>query len=275
MANVAQAQQWNGRGGEHFISERDRHDRMHEPLTHRLLVAAAISATDTVLDVGCGCGATTRAAARAASRGHALGVDLSAPMITEARRIADRDGSTNVTFRAVDAQTHPFVGYDVAISSFGVMFFDDPVAAFGNIGAALRPGGRLAFLCWQDAAHSAFFAVPFGAIIAHVGQPRRADDYQPGPFSLADPDRVRALLTTAGFHDIDVTGLHEPLRLGDDVADAVDYFCAIPAARSMLDTAGESTVSVVRDALTEALLPHLGADGVHLGSATWLVTAVH
>lgn len=274
MGNVVQAQQWNGRGGDHFVAEQGRHDRMHEPLTNQLLAAAAITSTDSVLDVGCGCGATTRAAAGLAARGRALGVDLSAPMLATARRIAEHDGVPNVEYRVADAQTHPLVGYDVAISSFGLMFFDDPVAASRNLAAGLRrPGGRLAFLCWQDAERSAFFAVPFGAILAHVDRPGPVPSGQPGPFSLADPDRIRLLLHGAGFGDVEIVDLHEPLRVADAVDDAVDYFCGIPSAESMLAAAKADTVGVVRRAMADALAPHLATDGVRLGAATWLVTA--
>jgi SAM-dependent methyltransferase len=204
--NAAQAEAWNGGEGEYFAAERARHERMGQQHTQHLLDAAAITATDAVLDVGCGCGQTTIRAARAARDGHALGVDLSAVMLAEARRLAEQDGAGNVSFRQADAQTHPFPagGFDVAISSFGVMFFADPRAAFANLAAALRPGGRLAFLCWQDLTGNPWLTIPFAAAAAHVTLPELPAADEPGPFSLADPQRTRDLLTEAGLGSIGI-----------------------------------------------------------------------
>jgi len=274
-ANAAQAQAWNGDDGRHFVAERARHERMHERLTSRLLDAAAISAGDSVLDIGCGCGQTTLAAARAAAPGHVLGVDLSAPMLAVARRLAGRDGARNARFEQADAQTRAFpaAGFDVALSSFGVMFFDDPPAAFANIAAALRPGGRVAFLCWQEAARNEFLAVPLAAVAAHAAMPEMPGAGEPGPFSLADPQRIRSLLASAGFADISISGLEEPMRVGDDVQDVIGYYRGLPIARQMLAGAGEQATASVLETLRAALGPHQGDDGVTLGSAAWLVTA--
>src|SRR5207247_6258902 len=147
---------------------------------------ATIAATHVVLDVGCGNGFTTRTAARLAHQGHALGVDLSAPMLECARRLADAEGLGNVRFAQGDAQVYAFDtgAFDVALSRFGMMFFADPRAAFTNIGGALRADGRLAFLCWQDAFANEWLAVPAGAALAHVPVPELGGA-GPGPFSLA------------------------------------------------------------------------------------------
>jgi SAM-dependent methyltransferase len=276
--NVEQTQAWNGDEGRFFIAERLRHERMRQPLTERLFSAAAIAPDDTVLDIGCGCGDTTRAAARAASRGRALGVDLSEPMLSEARRVAAADGLTNASFRQADAQTCAFnTAYDVVISSLGVMFFDDPAAAFANIAAALRPGGRLAFLCWREARRNQFFALPYAAIAAHLtppaAPPEPAAADAPGPFSLADPDRVRDLLRDAGFGHVALTDVQERVRLGADVADVIAYYRAMPMARDALAGADTATTNAVLAALITALRPHHTTNGVLLGASAWLVTA--
>lgn len=275
MANTAQAQAWNGDDGLLFAAEHERHERMDQGLTSRLLEAASIRAGDSVLDVGCGCGQATRAAARAAAPGHVVGADLSAPMLAVARRLAVRDGVRNAVFEQADAQTRAFpaAGFDVALSQFGVMFFDDPQAAFTNIAAALRPGGRLAFVCWQGAARQEFLAVPFGAVAAHAALPELPGGSEPGPFSLADPDRIRRLLAGAGFSGIGVDGVEEPLRVGDDVEDVIGYYRSLPAARQMLTVAGERATAAAIEALRGALRPYQGTDGVTLRSAAWLVTA--
>lgn len=214
-------------------------------------------------------------AARAARRGQALGVDLSAPMLTEARRLASRDGVDNAAFEQADAQTckFPAATFDVAISCFGLMFFGDPRAAFANIAEALRPGGRLAFTCWQDVAGNQWLTVPLAAVAAHVTMPGLPASGEPGPFSLADPQRVRGLLTGAGFDGIGVEALEEPRWIGEDVDDAMGYYTRMPIARSLLATADEQTTAVTMAALREALRPHQRPEGLILRSAAWLVTA--
>ena len=153
VVNSEQAKAWNGPEGVHWARNQDRWNAVNEGFNEPLLEAAAITGTHRVLDLGCGSGQTTRLAARRASEGGALGLDLSGPMLAEARARAEREGIANVSFTRGDAQVHPFEpgAFDVAISRFGVMFFADPVAAFANIGRALRPGGRLAFVCPADA----------------------------------------------------------------------------------------------------------------------------
>lgn len=172
-ANAEQARAWNGGNGQHFVAENARHRRTLEPHTARLLAAAGIQPDERVLDIGCGCGDTTIRAARSAPGGDALGVDLSAVMLAEARRLAAREHLGNVRFEQADAQVHPFqaAAFDVAMSRFGVMFFGDPAAAFANVAAALRPGGRLAFVCWQDPAKVEFFSLPLLAIAPYVSLP--------------------------------------------------------------------------------------------------------
>src|SRR5215469_3169191 len=147
--NAAQALRWNGESGRYWVAHRERRLAEHQNLTPRLFEAAAISPGEIVLDVGCGCGATTIAAARAAGR--AVGIDISGVMLATARQFADQSGVPNVAFVRGDAQVRPLRddSCDVMISSFGVMFFDDPAAAFAGIARTLRSGGRTAFLCWQ------------------------------------------------------------------------------------------------------------------------------
>ena len=278
MANEAQAADWDGAYGEHFVAERERHERMHQHWHDRLLTAAAIAPGEAVLDVGCGCGATTRAAARTSRHGRVLGVDLSEPMLAEARRLAARDGLSRVEFRQADVQSDPLPRdeFDVAISSFGVMFFDDPHAAFVNIARALRPGGRLVFVCWQPAQRNEHLAVPVRAVASQLGSPTIDDGGAgPGPFSLADPERTRRLLLAAGFRDVEVAHATGPMRVGTDIEDALAYYLATPTARGLLADATPSAVAAATAALREALVPYQTADGVYLGGAALLITAHH
>ncbi len=166
-----QAEDWNGASGRHFIEQRERHERMRGRLTTRLLAAPQTRDGENVLDIGCGCGDTTILAARAARSGHALGADLSRDQVAEARRLAASAGVANATFEVADAQVHPFQAgiFDVALSTFGVMFFDDPAAAFGNLRKALRRGSRLAFLCWRTRDENPFFTFGFAEAAAVLG----------------------------------------------------------------------------------------------------------
>jgi SAM-dependent methyltransferase len=265
-----------GPEGAHWVAHQQRYEQLSAGFTPALLEAAAIAPTHEVLDIGCGCGATTGHAARAATQGHALGIDLSGPMLRQAVSDATAEGLTNVTFQRADAQVHPFApgGFDLAISRFGVMFFADPLAAF-NIATALAPGGRLVFLCWQDLTHNDWVTVPAGAALAHVPFPDLGAADQPGPFSLADPDRVTQLLTTTGYHDITTTGIEAPMRLGDDADDAVAFLSGIGVARTLLDQVDPGIARQALTAVRDALQPYEQPDGVALTGAAWLVTAHH
>jgi SAM-dependent methyltransferase len=248
---------------------------MARAFTEPLLDAAALAETDRVLDVGCGCGQTTRLAARQAQRGTALGIDLSGAMLERAREDAAAEGITNVGFEKADAQVHPFTpgDFDVALSRFGVMFFDDPMAAFANIGTALAPGGRLVFLAWQDIPHNEWVAVPAGAALAHVPLPEGfGAPGTPGPFSLADPGRITEVLMSAGFDEPTTTAVEATLRLGDDADDAVAFLSDTGMARGLLDPVEPAIAARALDAVRAALRPYERPDGVTLRGAAWLVT---
>src|SRR5881628_2723223 len=158
---------------------------------------ARIGAGERVIDIGCGCGDTTIALARRVGpAGLVLGIDVSAPMLARAADAAREAGVAHVRFEHADAQTHrfPAQAFDVLYSRFGVMFFSDPAAAFGNLRTALRPGGRLGFVCWQAVPENPWIAVPLEAAAQHMALPPPPAPGAPGPFSFADPERVRRIL---------------------------------------------------------------------------------
>ncbi|WP_369250177.1 class I SAM-dependent methyltransferase [Streptomyces sp. R41] len=273
IANSAQAQAWNGPVGTHWATHQERYDAMVSGVNDALFAGAAISAGDRVLDVGCGAGATTRIAARLAASGHAVGVDISAPLLDRARAITAAEGVTNAAYELADAQIHPFprAGYDVVISRGGVMFFADHAAAFRNLAGALRPGGRLAFVCPRPAGphieESRALGL-FGKLLEGGDGDGEGTDgdiaaAQVAMASLSDPARIREALQ--GYVDVTVTPVGVDTTWGRDAADAVDFILS--------RTPGRTVDAGTRAALEDTLRPYETNRGVRLRGAVWLVTA--
>ncbi len=275
FANTAQAEAWNGYEGEHWARSQDRWDAVNDGFNQPLLDAAAVAETDWVLDVGCGAGRTTRLAARRAGRGQALGLDLSGPMLAKARASAEREGVENVAFVQGDAQVHTFdaEGFDAVISRYGMTFFADPVAAFANLHHALRPGGRLAFICaaeaeanqWLEALASLEAIVPLGGFGRAGG---------PGMFSLTDPDLIRTQVTAGGFTEVDVQRIEVQGKWGADAQDAAAFLLDSGPGRHLLSQVTPQQQQKARQVLTDALGRYEAEGAVWLRSSSWLVTAV-
>src|ERR687891_1746798 len=216
--------------------------------------AYGIERHDHVLDIGCGAGQTTREAARLAAEGDAMGVDLSAEAIARARDLAQAEGIRNVTFEQADAQVHPFPSwhFDLAISRFGTMFFDDPVAAFANIGGALRPAGCLVMMVWQGHERNEG-EVAIRRSLEGFEEPAAVAPAGPDPFSLADPATVKGILDAAGFAEVTFTDVHEPVYYGPDVAAALGWvrgFTCTDGVLKRLDPAGaERALERLRETL--------------------------
>src|SRR5512132_3849262 len=222
--------------------------------------AYGIERHDHVLDIGCGAGQTTREAARMAAEGGALGADLSAEAIARARELAQAEGIPNVTFEHADAQVHPFpLGrFDLAISRFGTMFFLDPVAAFANIGRALRPAGRLVMMVWQGHEQNEWSLANQEAL----GGCRDAPASEaPDPFALADPAKVDVILDAAGFTDVTFTDVHRPIHYGRDVAAALDWVRGFTCTKEALARLGAGSAERALARLRETLATHASRDG--------------
>jgi SAM-dependent methyltransferase len=269
VSNSAQAAAWDGGEGAYWAANADRFDRSVARYQDRFMAATGISAGSAVLDIGCGTGETTRAAARLASGGSAVGIDLSGDMIAVARSRAA--GIPNVSFVRGDAQVHPFAdaAFDCAISRTGSMFFADPGRAFANIARALRPGAPLTLLTWQPPADNEWIGAIARALTG--GLPPAPPPGAPGPFSLSDPSVVRAVLAGAGFVGVEVTGLSAPMYVGRDVDDAHTFVLGLLGW--MLAGRDEAGRRAASDELRATLADHLTPDGVAFASATWLVTA--
>jgi SAM-dependent methyltransferase len=225
-----------------------------------------------VLDVGCGTGGTTAELAKAVGeRGHVLGVDISEPLIGAARA----QHLANATFEVGDAATYSFGAnvFDLVFSRFGVMFFGDPVAAFKNIRRAMKPAGRLVFLCWRTPAENPWAAVPMRAAQPFLPPFERPGPEDPGQYSFGDRDRVARILTEAGFANLSIEPIDQTLNQGKDVPDVLQRIGDFgPLARAFKDVPPEQ-VAKAKEAIGEALKPYATPDGVKLAGACWLVSA--
>jgi SAM-dependent methyltransferase len=263
--NEAQIAYWNA--AQHWVTDQAGHDEMLGPLGAYAIDALALEAGECVLDIGCGTGATTaELARRVGPSGSVLGVDVSAPMLEAARR----RGVASATFTQGDAQIYPFDAgsFDAAFSRFGVMFFADPLAAFANIRRALRPGGRLGFVCWRKAFEQEWVRV---AVEAAQLPADGLDRLGAEPFSLADPERLRDLLSEAGYVRVVLRAVEHDVLVGGrgDVDTALGFIASSRIGRFIRDERGDEAFEAVR----EALLPRATPDGVALGAAVWLAIA--
>ena len=271
-SNADAATAWDGATGDIWTDNADLFDAGVARYLKPFLDAAGIEPTTHVLDVGCGNGLTTREAARLASAGSVTGVDLSARMLDQARRRAAADGLANVSFVQADVQIADLgeARYDRVISRNGVMFFGDPVAAFANLARALKPGGRMVLLVWQPMSENPWFTAFREAVAVGRELPMPPPE-GPGPFALGDPDRVRALLTAAGFGEPDLVALREPMFYGPDVSRAEQYVQAVLGG--LLTELDDAARAEAEAGLRATLEEHLGPEGVTYPSAMWIVTA--
>jgi SAM-dependent methyltransferase len=198
-----------------------------------------------------------------------LGVDISAPAIERARELAWAEGLPNIAFEIADAQSRRFPPerFDMAISRFGTMFFDDPVVAFTNIARTLRPAGRLVMMVWQAPERNEWDVAIRRCLEVSGGSEG------PGPFTLADPPTVREILQTAGFSDIAFTDVHEPVYYGPDVAAALDWVRTFTCTSEVLKRLDPAAATPADERLRQTLAAHLGDDGVWFDSRAWIVTA--
>lgn len=261
------------RAGRVWVEHQALLDRLMAPIAEAVVDAAGPVAGERVLDVGCGSGATTFAAAwRTGPSGRAVGVDISPALVELARRRAGELGIEGVDFVLADAQTHAFATpFDAIVSRFGVMFFPDPVAAFANLRRAIKPGGTLAFAAWRAPEENPLALVPLQAAAPFLpGIPKFEKD-APGRFAFADPDRVRTILADSGWRSIEIAPLDTVNSLTFD--ELLTMSLRVGPLNPILKDADEGTRERVRAAVTRALEPHAREGVAEMTSACWRVTA--
>ena len=258
----------------HLTEYEQQYDALAGRYDPRLVEAAVLDAGSRVLDIGCGTGVSTRYAARVAVDGSVLGVDLSAALLKRAREHSRVERLDNTAFEQADAQVHPFPpgSFDVALSRFGAMYFTDPVAAFSNIGVALRPGGRLALITWQALERNEWMSAVRDAVA--LGRPLEPLPVgTPGAFGLADAGDVRRILAEAGFVDVRIDEACEPVRFGPDVDRAFGFVSTLAFAKDVLARLERDERSEALARLRATLAGRDTGDGVWFPSGTWITTA--
>jgi SAM-dependent methyltransferase len=276
--NASQIDYWNAIAGPKWLAMQEQLDRQLEPYGRAALGAASPSDGEHAIDIGCGCGTTTVELARAVGpKGSVLGIDISAGMLSRARELAAAHDIRNVAFELGDAQTHGFPrgAFDLAYSRFGVMFFEDTVAAFRNIARALTAEGRLAFVCWQSVAKNPWMSLPMMAAMQHVRIEAPAAPNEPGPFAFADADRVRGILSDAGFSSVDTQELITDMSVGGGAPldGALDFILRIsPVSRSLEEAPPDARRAAV-EAIRASMAPYETNGIVSMPSAAWIFTA--
>ena len=274
--NAAQIEFWNAQAGETWARFQDLLDRQIGPLGQEAMRALAPRPGEAILDIGCGCGQTTVALAeKVGSAGSVVAADISRPMLEMARRRPLPDGAARPVLRESDAQSDRLGdgAVDAAFSRFGVFFFSDPVAAFANIRSALKPQGRLSFVCWRPFAENDWMKIPMDAARPLLPPTPPADPTAPGPFAFADADRVRGILERAGFADVTIDGFDARIG-GSSVEDTVSMtFRVGQLSRALAEN--RDRIPEVAVAVRKAVEPFVTPDGVFMPAAVWIVQARH
>ncbi len=266
-ANADQAKFWSSEAGPSWVSCQSAMDQQLQPLLERLLARAELQPGHQVLDIGSGTGLSSiRAAGVVGPEGCVLGVDISSSMLNHAKvRSEDID---NVEFCLADAAVHSFepARFDDMISRFGVMFFADSTAAFRNIGAALKPGARMTFVCWGQIPANPWFSLPAQAARAILGAPPKSDPDAPGPFAFRDIDRICSMLSDAGLTEIRAEVEVVPLTPPGTLEDVAELATRIGAANTTLThfSGGEDERLAVQAGIAKAFAPFDTGQGIEI-----------
>ncbi len=274
--NADQIAYWNGPGGQRWTDRQQMQDIMLAPVADILIDRASVKPGERIIDVGCGCGAIAIAlAAKTGPGGHVLGIDVSAPMLQRARQVVPKDAP--VDFVLADATVYPFepASADLLVSRFGVMFFAEPAVSFANMRKALRPSGRVTFVCWREPRDNPWLMAPLQAVYQHVPKLPPLGPEDPGPFSFASEQRVRRILSEAGFSGVTM----EPhdfaldIAIGRGLDAAVESALEIGPASRALEGQPAELHEASKHSIREALAPFAKGPSVSLPAAIWIVTA--
>ncbi len=276
--NSEQIAEWNGALGQRWVAMQQEIERITAPFGEAALKAAAPQPGERVIDIGCGCGATSTALARVVGEsGSVLGIDVSQPMLEVARTQGALARCGQLSFRESDASVADLpANVDLLFSRFGVMFFSQPVQAFGHMRKSLRAGGRCVFVCWRAPRENPWAMTPLAAARAAMGiTPAPGDPEAPGPFAFADEKRVRAILADARFRAVDVQRFDTALTLGATPRAAAEASVQIGPVSRLVREAGPAHLPVIQDAVERALAPLAAPDGrVSLTGSAWIVSAL-
>ena len=277
IANTAQHQYWNTVAGPRWVGLGGFVERRVAGVNDLLLARSRVAAGESVLEIGCGTGATTVPLAEAAGPGgRVFGVDLSEPMLEGARKRVAESGLGNITLLPADAQVHPFAPseFDLITSRFGVMFFADPFAAFSNLLPAVRRGGRLCFVCWAPLADNQHWLIPYEVALRYLGPPAPQPPRAPGPMAFADPDYVRSILDTAGFADVEIDR-EMPLIAGSTPEEEAEHACIMGPSGRLIDEKNpdDALRERIRREIVEAFAAFAQGKALLLPSTVFVVTA--
>jgi SAM-dependent methyltransferase len=273
-ANTEQIEHWNTRAGQTWVKFQEALDRQVEPLGLAAMTTLQPKEGEHILDIGCGCGQTSVDLARlVGATGSVLGVDISQPMLEVARRRPLPARNLHVTFKQLDAQSGELghERFDAVFSRFGVMFFSDPEAAFVNIRKALKPAGRLAFVCWRPLEQNPWMHAPLDAALPLLPPLPPPDPTAPGPFAFANAGRVESILTAAGFGSVKICHFDATIG-GGDLEQTLELALNLGPLGAVLRENPNLTASVtgvVRDTLSKFVTPK----GVLMPAAVWIVSA--
>ncbi len=276
-ANAAQRRYWNTVAGPRWVASPGFRERRNQQSLAMLLARLGVAGGESVLEIGCGTGALTLPlAAAVGEQGRVVAVDISEPMLGAARRRVDEGGLRNVTLLLGDAQVFPLepAGFDLATSRMGVMFFADPVAAFRNIGGALKPGGRLVFACWGPLAENRHWLIAHDIALRHLGPPAPQPAHEPSPLAFADPDYLRAVLSAAGFAAITVERAHPMIVCGAPEEEARQALAMGPTARLIEEKQpAEAIRQTIAGEIEAAFAAEVSAGEIRLPTTIFLVAA--
>jgi SAM-dependent methyltransferase len=277
--NSEQIAEWNGALGQRWVAMQQEIDRIVAPFGDAALKAAAPQPGERVIDIGCGCGDTSMEIARiVGATGSVLGIDVSQPMLEVARAHAALANCAHLAFRDGDASEAGLpANIDLLFSRFGVMFFSQPSPAFSHLRKSLRTGGRCVFVCWRAPRDNAWAMTPLSAARKAMGvTPAPPDPDAPGPFAFADEERLRTVLSTAGFGDIDAQRFDAAIFLGATPRSAAESAVQIGPVSRLVREVGVEHLPIIVDAVERALAPLAAPDGhVSLSGSTWIVSATN